>query len=206
MEISELENTLDNLEEALEKFQKEELVRYERMQNEIKSVEKQVKELQKKETLTVLDFNKMFEEKLEHTICNKKKKQVKNIKKEFCSQLKILKNEKKHNCGNFTNKKTILCRINEITNDAKQNFLVLNAQSSFMFQSFYERLTRLKDKSLIWFEKCYSIQKEVHLVFQIIQKSVSKDMLTLNANSVFIQNELINMFEYLCYHIENALK
>ncbi|SBT45655.1 hypothetical protein, conserved [Plasmodium ovale wallikeri] len=207
MSLEIVEERMKKLEEELEKFREKELYKMEKIKNEITLLHIEVKEMGKKKNIKCLtNINKSYEKKIteKRGNCAKKKKYVKSIKKEILYELKIMKEEKKKN-GNYLNRKFIFQNyIQDIGNEIKQVFLVLNVQRQCLFKSILEELQKLKYKSVAYFDKHVHVQKELDLLIHSINNNALMDIFVLTKNSQFFQSELAKMYRRFCRYVENS--
>ncbi|SBS97634.1 conserved Plasmodium protein, unknown function [Plasmodium ovale] len=206
MSLEIVEERMKKLEEELKIFREKELNKMEKIKNEITLLHIQVTEMEKKKNIKCLtNINKSFEKKIteKRGNCTKKKKYVKSIK-EILYELKILKEEKKKN-GNYLNRKFIFQNyIQDIGNEIKQVFLVMNVQRQCLFKSILEELQKLKYKSVAYFDKHVHVQKELDLLIHSINNNALMDIFVLTKNSQFFQSELAKMFRRFCRYVENS--
>ncbi|CRH03947.1 conserved Plasmodium protein, unknown function [Plasmodium relictum] len=207
MDIEMLEEKIKYIEDEFEKLKKEESYKIEKIKNEIKLLDMNVKELKKKKIEKCIECNDKSFEKIikEKNACRKRIKYIKGVRKEIFFELKMLKDKKKKEKTNLLSKKFQLTQVYEIANEIKQNFLELNIRRQFLFKSIFEKLTKFKNKSLCFFNKYLYIQKEINLLFQLISKNALIDIFVLNKNGSFFQNELIKNFQRFYYENENSL-
>ncbi|SBT72327.1 conserved Plasmodium protein, unknown function [Plasmodium malariae] len=208
MDLEIVEDKLKKLEEELEQYRKNQFHKVEKIINEVKLLETNIKELNKRKiTKCLVNANKSFEKKIiEKTRkCSKKKKYIKDIKKDIVHELMLLKEKKKKNNNNFLNTKFNFQYIHAIENEINKTFLVLNIQRQYILKFIFEKLNKFKNKSLAYYDKYLNIQKEIDTLFHSINKSALTDIFVLTKNSLFFQKELATMFQQFHYQIENSL-
>ncbi|CRG95709.1 conserved Plasmodium protein, unknown function [Plasmodium gallinaceum] len=207
MDIEILEEKIKKIEDEFEKLKKEESYKIEKIKNEIKLLDINTKELNKKKIMKCIECNnRSFQKKIkEKNSSSKRTKFIKDVKKEMFFELRMLKNEKEKKKTNFLNKKYKYLKIYEITNEIKHNFLELNIRRQFLFKSIIEKLTKYKNRSLHFFNKYLNIQKEINSLFELISNNALIDIFVLSKNSSFFQNQLLKNFQRFYYQVENSL-
>lgn len=212
MDVDLLNEKLNYFEKELEIFKKDENEKIEKLNSNIKLVEAKIKELRRsdlspevinkwKTTETQLSREKAFE---------KQKARIKNAHKEILSDLRLLKNEKEKRYCMFLNKKFILLRIYEISNDVKQNVTLIKVRGEYFYKSYLDKLLKLKEKCASHFITYENMQKEINLMLELITNNALIDVNVLNANGVFFEKEMAktfhNFFQHLCTHVGTVIK
>lgn len=210
MDVNLLDERLTRLEKELDFFKKEENAKIEKISKEIESVENKFKELKEVQLPEVTTCKIIERGTLKKNIFEKHKTKIKNVKKELLCELRNLKNEKEKHDYNFLNKKYILSRIYEISNEVKQTFTVLKVRGEYFYKSFITRLSKLKEKCVCHFTTYVNMQKEINSMVELISSNALTDVAILNKNGVFFEKEMTKTFEHfyqhMCQHLENTLK
>ncbi|ANQ10753.1 Uncharacterized protein PCOAH_00049400 [Plasmodium coatneyi] len=210
MDLDQVEERIKKLEENIAKFEEQELRNIENIKNEIKLLDTHVSELNKKKNnKQLLNANKCFAQKLlqKKENSNKKKKYMKDIKRDVLFQLKLVKdekNEKKKN-ENLLHKRFNFQQLKEFTDQVKQNFLMLNVQREYSIKSMFEGIRKIKNKATAYFNKFLILQKEIHFLLQTINNNALTDLFVLAKNSLLFQKEVANMFQRFYHQVENSL-
>ncbi|GAW83026.1 hypothetical protein, conserved [Plasmodium gonderi] len=207
MDLEIVEEKIKKLEEEIQKFGDRELCKIERVKNDIELLDIHVKELKKKRiNKQLVNANKSLEQKIlqKKQNCNNKRKYVKGIKRDMLFELKLLKEEKKKN-DRLLHKHFNFHFVKEFTNQVKQTFLVLNVQREFLFKSIFEKINKIKNKSITYFHKFLSIQKEIDLLFKSISNNALTDLFVLSKNSLFFQKQVVNIFQRFYQQLETSL-
>ncbi|KJP89808.1 hypothetical protein AK88_00516 [Plasmodium fragile] len=210
MDLDELEERIKKLEENIAKFEEQELRNIENIKNEIKVLDTHVSELNKKKNnKQLLNANKCFAQKLlqKKGNCNKKKKYIKEIKKDILFQLQLVKdeNKEKKKKDNFLHKHFNFQYIKEFTDQVKQHFLMLNVQREYSLKSLFDEISKIKTKAIAYFNKFLIIQKEINFLLQSINNNALTDLFVLAKNSLLFQKEVANMFQRFYHQVENSL-
>ncbi|EUD65935.1 hypothetical protein C922_03659 [Plasmodium inui San Antonio 1] len=210
MDLDHVEERIKKLEEDIAKFEEQELRNIENIKNEIKVLDTHVSELNKKKNnKQLLNANKYFAHKLlqKKGNCNKKKKYMKDIKRDVLFQLKLLQDEKKEKIknDNLLHKRFNFQHLKEFTDQVKQNFLMLNVQREYSIKSMFEEINKIKTKAIAYFNKLLIIQKEIHFLLQSINNNALTDLYVLAQNSLLFQKEVANMFQRFYHQVENSL-
>lgn len=209
MDIDILEEKIKNLEDELKKFEKEEACKIEKIEKDIDSLDKSVKDLRKKKVNKLsLSVNKCFEKKFNENKNSRKKKKkfLKGVKKDILLELKLWKNEKKKSNNTFLNNTyQIKNMFEEITNEIKHTFVSLNTKRQYLFKCLFDKIANFKNNAILYYNKYIIIQKEIDSLFESINNNTITDIYILNQNSLLFQKELVNMFQRFYYQMENSI-
>lgn len=210
MDVNLLDEKLNRLEEEMNFFKKEENAKIEKIGKEIQSLENKFKELKEVQLPDVTTCKTIERDALRRSIFEKHKTKIKNVKKELFCELRNLKNEKEKHDYSFLNRKYVLSRIYEISNDVKQNFTVLKVRGEYFYKSYITRLSKLKEKCVCHFTTYVNMQKEINSMLELISSNALTDVAILNKNGVFFEKEMTKTFEHfyqhMCQHFESSLK
>ncbi|VUZ98347.1 conserved Plasmodium protein, unknown function [Plasmodium vivax] len=208
MDLDQIEERIKKLEEEIAKFEEQELRNIESIKNEIKQLDTHVSELNKKKNnKQLLNANKCFAHKLlqKKGNCNKKKKYVKEIKRNVLFQLNLVKEEKKKKNDILLHTHFNAQHLKEFTDQVKQHFLMLNVQREYSIKFLFEKIGKVKTKAVAYFNKFLIIQKEIHFLLQSINNNALTDLFVLAKNSLLFQKEVANMFQRFYHQVENSL-